>query len=125
MESMKLNFNYEPENPNDESFLPKCKRCFNEDTERCRDCVLNEYNPKTIFRMMTFLTPYEILINKDITQKDIELVSDEFKLYFANQVLEEFKEIICSIESNMKILTNDSESVFKSMLIECEIIPKQ
>lgn len=100
----KMNLNYEPDDPNEICEFPRCRNCFNDDTERCSDCVLNIYNPKTVFRSISYMSPYEILINNELKEEDIELVSDQFIKDFLQSAIKEIVEIKRMIDCNMNLI---------------------
>lgn len=102
-----LNLNYEPDDPNETCKYPRCRNCFNEDTERCCDCILNVYNPKTIFRSMVNLSPFEILISGDISTKDLKLVSTRFIDQFVKSANRECRDITAIFNKNIETLSSE------------------
>lgn len=115
-----MNLNYEPEDPNETHKFPRCRYCFNDDTERCADCILNDYNPKTIFKLMTVLSPYEILINKNLKQEDLKLVSTDFIKQFVESAFEEFREVTEHIDANMQLINQHFNFISTEKLKEEE-----
>lgn len=106
----KLNLNYEPDDPNETCKYPRCRNCYHEDnsdSHMCDKCILYHKNPKTIFRSMVNLSPFEILISGDVSTKDLKLVSTRFIDQFVKSANRECRDITAIFNKNIETLSSE------------------